>query len=230
SLRLGLIVGFVASVLQLGLGHYHAVQVAFTQPEKLAAIEGVFDTQRNCPALIFGIPDGDAEKIHAAVKIPGLLSLLAFGSLEAEVKGLKDFPKDEWPPLFLTFYPFHLMVVLGVYFILLTAVGILLLWRQKLYHNRIFLKLALWSIPLPFIANELGWISAEVGRQPWVVYRLLKTKDAVSVSVPAGQILFSIIMFVLIYTLLFAAWIYLLRRELQRGPEDGGPAEKEATA
>jgi cytochrome d ubiquinol oxidase subunit I len=231
SLQVGLIVGFVASVFQLGLGHFHAVQVAFTQPEKLAAIEGVFDTQRSCPALIFGIPDKNAEKTHAAVKIPGLLSLLAFGSLEAEVKGLKDFPKDEWPPLFLTFYPFHLMVVLGTYFILLTAVGMFLLWRQKLYDNRIFLKFALWSIPLPFIANELGWISTEVGRQPWAVYHLLKTKEAVSVTVPAAQILFSIIMFLLIYSLLFAVWIYLVRRELKRGPEnESGLQGKEVLA
>jgi cytochrome d ubiquinol oxidase subunit I len=231
SLRLALIVGFITAVLQLGLGHFHAVQVAFTQPEKLAAIEGVFDTQRGCPALIFGIPDGDAEKIHAAVRIPGLLSVLAFGSLEAEVKGLKEFPKDEWPPLFLTFYPFHLMVVLGVYFILLTAVGIFLLWRRKLFDNRLFLNFALSSIPLPFIANELGWISAEVGRQPWAVYHLLKTKDAVSVTVPAGQILFSIIMFLLIYTLLFVAWIYLVKRELKRGPDnESGVREKEVSA
>jgi len=154
SLKLALIVGFITSVLQLGFGHYHAVQVAFTQPEKLAAIEGVFE-------------------------------------------------------------------------IFFTAVGVFLLWRQKLYDNRIFMKLALWSIPLPFIANELGWISAEVGRQPWAVYHLLKTKEAVSVTVPAGQILFSIIMFLLIYSLLFVVWIYLVRRELKRGPEESGPAEKE---
>jgi len=194
SLKLALLVGFITSVLQLGLGHYHAVQVAFTQPEKLAAIEGLFETQTNAPACIFGIPDAEEEKLQAAVQLPGLLSLLAFGSLDAEVKGLKDFPKEEWPPLFLTFYPFHLMVILGIY-------------------------------------NELGWISAEVGRQPWAVYHLLKTKDAISVTVPAGQIFFSIIMFLLIYGLLFVAWIYLVRRELKRGPEnESGVTGKEVSA
>jgi cytochrome d ubiquinol oxidase subunit I len=224
SLKVGLIVGFVASVVQLGLGHLHGVQVARTQPEKLAAIEGIFETQKRAPALLFGIPCKDEETVHAAIRLPGLLSLLTFGNLDAEVKGLKEIPKDEWPPLTLTFYPFHLMVALGIYFIALTTFGMVLLWRRKLFENRLFLKLALWSIPLPFVVNELGWISAEVGRQPWIVYHLLKTKDAVSISVPAGQILFSIIMFVLIYSLLFAAWLFLLRREINKGPEGTTPA------
>ncbi len=197
----------------------------------MAAIEGLFETQRRAPALIFGIPSRDDETVHAAIRLPGMLSLLAFGNLDAEVKGLKDFPKDEWPPLTLTFYPFHLMVALGIYFIVLTTYGMFLLWKKKLFENRLFLKLALWSIPLPFIVNELGWVSAEVGRQPWIVYHLLKTRDAVSITVSAGQILFSIIMFVLIYSLLFAAWIFLLRREISKGPEETTPASwKEALA
>ena len=114
------------------------------------------------------------------------------------------------------------MVILGVYFAGLTAFGVLLLMRGHLYDNRFFLKLALWSIPLPFIANELGWITAEVGRQPWAVYRVLKTSDAASVSVSAGEILFSIIMFSGIYVLLFALWIFLLRRQIDKGFEGAG--------
>jgi cytochrome d ubiquinol oxidase subunit I len=224
SLKIALIVGFVASVIQLGLGHFHGVQVALTQPEKLAAIEGIFETQTRAPALIFGIPSKEDETVHAAIRLPGMLSLLAFGNLDAEVKGLKEFPKDEWPPLALTFYPFHLMVALGVYFVALTALGMYLLWKKRLFENRLFLKLALWSIPLPLITNELGWITTEVGRQPWIVYHLLKTKDAVSITVPAEQILFSIIMFVIIYSLLFTAWIFLLRREINKGPEEMVPA------
>jgi len=214
SLKMALIVAFIASVLQLGLGHIHGIQIAFTQPEKFAAIEGIFETQSRAPALIFGIPNANEEKVDAAVRIPGLLSLLAFGRLDAEVKGLKDFPKDEWPPLALTFYPFHLMVALGIYFILFGALGLFLLWRKRLFDSRFFMKLALFSLPLPFIANELGWMTAEVGRQPWIVYHLMKTRDAISSSVPAGQILFSIITFSLIYILLFALWIYLIRREV----------------
>jgi cytochrome d ubiquinol oxidase subunit I len=219
-LKVALIVAFISSVAELGLGHYHGVQVAATQPEKLAAIEGIFETEGRAPALVFGIPDPEAERMRAALRIPGALSLLARGSLDAEVKGLEAFPKDEWPSLFLTFYPFHLMVILGLYFIGVTAFGVLLLLRGRVYDNRLFLKAALWSIPLPFIANELGWITAEVGRQPWVVYRVLKTSDAASVSVSSGEILFSIIMFGAIYVLLFALWVFLLRRQIAHGFED----------
>jgi cytochrome d ubiquinol oxidase subunit I len=211
ALKAGLVVAFVASVAQLGLGHWHAIQVAHTQPEKLAAIEGIFETQKSAPALLFGIPDADEETMRAAVRIPGLLSLLAFGSFDAEVMGLKEFAKEMWPPLSLTFYPFHLMIALGMYFIAFGALGTFLLWKKRLFESKWFLKLALFSIPLPFIANELGWMTAEVGRQPWAVYHIIETRDAVSASVPAGQILFTIIMFSIIYIFLFALWIYLLR-------------------
>jgi len=227
SLKIALIVALIASVAQLGLGHYHAVQVAHTQPEKLAAVEGVFETQKRAPALIFGIPDKEAETMRSTIKIPGLLSLLAFGNLDAEVKGLKDFPKEEWPPLGLTFYPFHIMVMLGIYFIAFSVVGVFLLWKKWLFSNKLFMKIALWSIPLPFIANELGWITAEVGRQPWIVYHLLKTRDAVSVTVPAWQVLLSIIIFCLIYALLFGAWVFLLKRQLERGIENGNSSKPE---
>jgi len=230
SFQTGLIVAFIASVAQFGLGHYHALQVVRTQPEKLAAIEGLFDTQAHAPALVFGIPDGSAEAMRADIRIPGLLSLLAFGRFDAEVKGLKDFPRDEWPPLALTFYPFHLMVILGTYFAAFTALGMLLLWRKKLYDYPLFLKLALWSIPLPFLANELGWVTAEVGRQPWAVYHLLKTRDAVSVTVPAGQVLVSLILFCLIYALLFGAWLFLLRQKLEQGFENGETEQPQEVA
>jgi cytochrome d ubiquinol oxidase subunit I len=221
SMKVPLVIAFIASILQLGLGHYHATQVARTQPEKLAAIEGIFETQRRAPALVFGIPDDDTETMRAAVQIPGLLSLLAFGDLNAEVKGLKDFPKADRPPVELTFYPFHLMVVLGAFFIAFTATGVYLLWKKKLFSNRPFLMLACWAVPLPFISNELGWISAEVGRQPWIVYHLLRTSEGVSKSVPAGQILFSILLLTCLYTILFLAWIFLIRQHIHRGPETG---------
>jgi len=214
TLKASLLVALVASFLQFGLGHYHAVQVAKTQPEKLAAIEGLFETQRRAPALIFGIPNAREEKTDLAVKIPALLSLFAYGNVDAEVRGLKDFPKDEWPPLGLTFFPFHLMVGLGLYLFALSAFGVFLLVRGRLFSSQTFLRIAFWSIPLPFIANELGWIVAEVGRQPWIVYHLLKTSDAVSVSVPPLQILLTTILFVLFYSALFVVWVVLLRSEL----------------
>jgi cytochrome d ubiquinol oxidase subunit I len=219
SFKVSLVAGFIAAVLQLPLGHYHAVQVAQTQPEKLAAFEGLFETQKEAPLLIFGIPDAEEKTVHAAVKVPGLLSFLVGFDTRTEVKGLNDYPTDEWPPLGLTFYSFHLMFILGLYFIGLTALGIFMLWRKKLFGSRFFMTLAFLSLPLPLVANELGWIAAEVGRQPWIVYRLLKTSEAISVTVPAGQILASLIMFSAIYLLLGALWIFLLRREVKKGPE-----------
>ena len=226
SMRAALIVGCVSAVLQLGTGHFHAVQVADTQPAKLAALEGLFETDKRAPMLLFGIPDAKNETVHAAVRIPGLLSLLAFGDLDAEVRGLKSFPKEDWPPLTLTFYPFHAMVALGMYFIAFTAFGVYLLWRRKIHEHRLFMTLAVLSIPLPFLANELGWISAEVGRQPWIVYNLLKTGDGASVSVPASQVLFSLVVFSLIYVLLFVLWILLLARHIRGAAADNQESQQ----
>ncbi|MHB9038705.1 MAG: cytochrome ubiquinol oxidase subunit I [Armatimonadota bacterium] len=224
SMRTALLVAFVAAVIELPLGHYHAVQVAHTQPAKLAAIEGLFKTQRRAPAIAFCILNPDKCETKYTVQIPGLLSLLAFGNWNAEVTGLEAFSRDEWPPIAMTFYSFHSMVLLGMYFIGMTALGIFLLWRGKLFESKRFLRLALVSIPLPFIANELGWMTAEVGRQPWIVYKLLRTGDAISITVPAGQILATIILFCLVYALLFVAWILVLRREMRLGPAEGSAA------
>lgn len=218
TLRAGLVIAFVTSIAQLPLGHYHAVQVAHTQPVKLAAYEGLFDTQKCAPIVITGIPRRDICKTTQAIRIPGLLSLLVYGRIDAEVKGLTEFPEEEWPPLLPTFYSFHLMVLLGLYLIALTGIGILLMWLRRLEASRLFLIAAVASIPLPFLANELGWIAAEVGRQPWVVYGVLKTTDAVSHSVPAGQILFSLLLFTVIYAVIFAAWLAVLRRHIRQGP------------
>jgi cytochrome d ubiquinol oxidase subunit I len=233
SLSMALVAGFLTSALQVPLGHFHAVQVAETQPAKLAAFEGLWETQTNAPLLIVGIPNRERKRTDFALALPGLLSIGVGGTTDTEVAGLKDFPEDEWPPLYLSFFSFHLMVGLGLYFIALTALGLLLLWSGKLYDNKLFLRVALLSIPLPVIANELGWISAEVGRQPWVVYGLMRTDQAFSTVVPAGQILASIGLFAIVYALLFCVWIFLLRRKLESGPESEIPidtVEEEAPA
>jgi cytochrome d ubiquinol oxidase subunit I len=218
SLKIALIVALVASLMQGALGHYHAVQVAETQPEKLAAFEGIFETEKEAPMLIFGIPDSENRTVHFAVGIPKLLSWVAYGDFNAEVKGLNDFPKEEWPPLGITFTSFHLMVALGGLFITTTLLGLYLLHRGTIYHKPRYLKLLMYCVPLPFIANELGWIAAEVGRQPWIVYRLMKTIDGASFTVPAIQILLSIIVFLAIYAVLFSVWIFLLKRKIAEGP------------
>lgn len=230
SLKIALVFGFVASIMQLPLGHFHAVQVAETQPEKLAAFEGLWETQDNAPLLLFGIPNAETETTDFAIGLPGALSIGVGGSTDTVVKGLKDFPKEERPPLLITFSTFHTMVGFGMFFIGLTALGMFLLWKKKLYENTLFLKLALFSIPLPIIANELGWIAAEVGRQPWIVYHLMKTRDAVSVTVPAWQVLASLIMFAVVYSLLFFVWLFILKRKLEHGPEAIESAKEEVAA
>ncbi|NOZ84960.1 MAG: cytochrome ubiquinol oxidase subunit I [Deltaproteobacteria bacterium] len=237
SLKVSLSLALVASLAQLGTGHWHAIQVFETQPEKFAAVEGHFETMKGAPALLFGVPSYEKRKVDFAVKIPKALSLLATGDPDAEVRGLNDFSRDEWPPLMLTFYPFHLMVALGMYFIGFTLLGALLWFKGRLFDNKLFLKLALFSLPLPLLANELGWMTAEVGRQPWIVYRMLKTADAVSVSVPAWQLLLSLLLFVVIYGLLFFLWVFLIKREMNKGfgvretePGASNPAEGRAKA
>ncbi|HOF87035.1 MAG TPA: cytochrome ubiquinol oxidase subunit I [Armatimonadota bacterium] len=217
SFNIALLVAFAASVLQLGAGHFHAVQVAQTQPEKLAAFEGLYVTQAHAPLLIFGIPDPAARTVHYAIKIPGMLSWLATGDPRAVVRGLNDFG-DDIPPIALTFYPFHLMVAFGLYFIGVTLLGLFLWWRNALHDNRLFLRLAIVTLPLPLLTNELGWIAAEVGRQPWIVYRLMRTADAVSITVPPAQIAISLGAFAVVYSVLLAAWIAFIRRELHREP------------
>jgi cytochrome bd ubiquinol oxidase subunit I len=219
SFSTAMVVGFAASIAQLPLGHYHAVQVAETQPVKLAAFEGLWETGTHAPLLVFGLPNPKSQRTDYAVRLPGLLSLGVGGSLDTKVAGLKQFSPELRPPLYWTFIPFHLMVALGMYFIGLTALGLLLIILNRLLRFRLFLWLCLLSIPLPIIANELGWIAAEVGRQPWAVYGLLRTDQAVSTVVPAGHIAFSIAVFTLLYALLGGVWLFLLKLKVMQGPE-----------
>ena len=219
SLVISVFVGLIASIISLfPTGHKHAQQVAATQPEKFAAIEGLYDSQTQAPLVLFGfienIPD---EGLKAEVEIPGLLSWMAFGDIDAHVQGLDSFPKEDLPPLWLPFVSFHNMVILGLYFIGLTGLGTLFILRKKILEKRWFLKLLLYSIPLPLIATQFGWIVAEVGRQPWVVYKVLRTVDAVSVTVTAGEVLFSIIMFGFIYLLLGSLFLYIFVKEVKHG-------------
>ena len=227
ALVLALVFGFATSLLELmPFGHWHAQQVARTQPEKFAAIEGLYSSSDRAPLVLFGIPAvGDPPELILPVEIEGMLSWMAFGDANHPVKGLDQFPKDEIPPLWLTFVSFHNMVVLGMFFIFVTGLGLVLLWRRKLFTTRWYLKLLTLSIPLPLAACQLGWITAEVGRQPWAVYRLLRTADAVSVTVSAGEILASIIMFALIYLCLGGLYLFMLVREVRHGFPGTAPKE-----
>ena len=216
-----LILFAVAAVLQLGSGHAHSIQVTRTQPEKMAAFEALWRTQDGAPFTVFGIPDAESETTRLAVRIPKMLSLLVDFDPNARVLGLDEFPKEERPPVFLPFATYHVMILLGLVFLAMGAWGIWLLARKKLGRSRGYLKLLLFAVPLPYLANEGGWIAAEVGRQPWAVYKVLRTTEAVSASVPAGNILFSLILFTAIYALIAVAGVTVILRTIRGGPDDG---------
>jgi cytochrome d ubiquinol oxidase subunit I len=221
--RLAIIFGFVVSVLEVfPSGHLHARQVAHTQPEKFAAIEGLYTSTSAAPMVLFAFPVTPPPELKAKVEIHGLLSWLAFGNMNTRIRGIEEFPPNDRPPLWLTFVSFHNMVVLGMYFIAAMAWGAWLLRRGTLWDSRRYLALLMISIPLPLAACQLGWIAAEVGRQPWIVYHLLRTSDAVSTIVPAGDVLFSIALFSILYLLLGVLFVYLLVREIRHGPEPAG--------
>ena len=220
AMKLAVVFGLIASVLEVvPLGHEHARQVARTQPEKFAAIEGLYTSQSGAPVVLFAYPLTKPPELKASLEIPGVLSWLAFGDPNAPIKGINEFAADDIPPLWLTFVSFHNMVILGMYFILIMFVATWKIYRGTLWGNTKLLKILLWSIPLPLIACQLGWIAAEVGRQPWIVYHLLRTSDATSITVSAGEILFSIILFGLIYLFLGSLYVYLLVKKVQHGPE-----------
>lgn len=179
SFRYGLLMALIFSVFIVFEGHLHGTDLASKQPTKLAAIEANWDTKKRAPKYLFAIPDDEAEKnVVEILPIPGLLSLLAKHSIDAEIKGLKDFRKEDRPPVLVNFLSFNLMVALGFYFLILSLYG----WikRENIEVRKGYLRLMLYSIPLPYVASALGWTVAEVGRQPWIVYGLLRTRDAVS--------------------------------------------------
>ncbi len=218
TLKFGFIAGLVSSILVIfPSGHEHARQVAHTQPEKFAAIEGLYRTEQGAPLVFFALPDTAGPKLEATIEVPSLLSVMAFGDPQAEIPGIDSFPKDEIPPLWMTFVSFHNMVVLGGWFLLLTALGTWLASRGRHTGNRKFLWLVFLSSPLPLVAIQFGWVTAEVGRQPWIVYKLLKTADAVSVTVSATDLLISLVLFTVVYLLLLALYLFLLFREADHG-------------
>jgi cytochrome d ubiquinol oxidase subunit I len=217
SFRLALGFALIFSVAEVVQGHIHGAAVAKIQPTKLAAMESLWDTQANAPQVLFLIPDEENEGNLAEIgRVPGALSLLAYHSSEAVVKGLKDFPKEDRPPVALTFAAFRVMVGLGFLFVLLTVVG----WfkRRHLEASPGYLKIMLYALPLPYIALQAGWIVTEVGRQPWIVYGLMRTRDAVS-PIAGSQVGLTLAAFILVYSLLGAVAFYLMAKFARQGPE-----------
>ncbi|MCP3922916.1 MAG: cytochrome ubiquinol oxidase subunit I [Desulfobacterales bacterium] len=216
SFKMALMFALVFSLFEGLTGDMHGTHIAEVQPEKLAAMESHWETQKNAPITLFAIPDEENEKNLIEIgKLPSLLSILSFHDPDAVVKGLKDFPKDERPPVFITSMAFKIMVGLGTLFIILTIWGFIR--RNKLTESPKYLKIMLFSIPLPYIAIEAGWVLAEVGRQPWIVYKLLKTKDAAS-PIVTSQVATTLIGFILLYGFLGALGFYLIYKFAKMGP------------
>ncbi len=216
SFKIALVFGLASSIFVAAIGDTHGVHVSEVQPAKLAAMESHWETTTRAPIHMFAIPDEENERNLIEIgSIPGLLSLLGFHDINAEVIGLRDIPRDERPPVLLTFISFRVMVGLGTLFILLTLYGIIR--RNRLLESTNYLKIMLFSLPLPYIAIELGWVLAEVGRQPWIVYGLMRTSDAAS-PIAASQVLVSLIGFIVVYGLLGAIGFYLIATHARKGP------------
>jgi cytochrome d ubiquinol oxidase subunit I len=221
SFTVALIVATVASLAEPISGDLQARKVAHTQPAKLAAMEAVFHTGPGpTPLYLFGQPDPKEQQVNYGIAIPGLLSFLAYGDPHKPVAGLDQIPPQDWPPVTTTFQVYHIMVWLGVLFVVLTLVGSYFRWKGTIFEKRWLLWTFVLAVPLPYAANEFGWMTAEVGRQPWIVYGLLRTSDALSKAVVASQVLGSIIMFIVIYALLFVVWVFVLDSKIKHGPDE----------
>ncbi len=221
SFKMAAAFGLMSSFLVFIVGDFHAAMVAKTQPTKFAAMESVWDTQKAVPYNFLVIPDVKNERNTVSeLGIPKLLSLLAFHDGDAEIKGLKEFSKEDRPPVLATFLSFRGMAALGMLFMLLALAGYVISKRDRLESNPLFLRIMLYALPLPYIAAQLGWLVAEVGRQPWIVYGVLRTSDAVSKSVTAAQVWTSLIGFTVFYGMLGFIDVYLLAKYSKKGPDD----------
>ena len=208
---IALLVGLPASLAQPLAGDWAGKVLARTQPAKLAALEGHFETETYAPVRIGGIPDADAQETRYALEIPGGLSFLAYGDPAARVVGLKDLPRDEWPPVLPVHIAFQVMVAIGSWLALLALWAGALWWRGRLFESRLFLRAMFWSMALGFVAIEAGWIVTEIGRQPWIVQGVMKTSEAVT---PMPGLVAPFILFTLIYIVLAAVVAALIRRTI----------------
>lgn len=219
TMKITLWAAAVVLVLQLISADITARGVAFNQPSKLAAMEGVYQTQKATPLTLFGYIDTKTQTVKG-VQIPGMLSFLVYHNMETPVKGFDQIPPDERPPIQIVFQTYHIMIAMWGLMALVTIIS-LYLWRKKKLDKA---KWVLWfliiSVIFPQVANQTGWMTAEIGRQPWVVYGILKTTHGVSQTINATQVGMSIAMFILIYILLFLLFLFLLDRKIKHGPEE----------
>jgi cytochrome d ubiquinol oxidase subunit I len=215
------VVGLIFSVLQLfPTGDGQGRMIAQYQPPTLSAMEALFSTQPGAPLVILGQPNVAAKKIDNPLVVPDALSFLTYRAWTAQVRGLDAFPESEWPEnVSLLYYSYHIMVGLGTIFIAIMLVAAFLAWRGKLFSSRWMLWILMLSLPFPYIANTAGWMTAELGRQPWLVYGLMHTSEGYSKTVSAGNGMFTLLGFLGMYTVLGIFFLFLVRREIEHGPE-----------
>jgi cytochrome d ubiquinol oxidase subunit I len=218
SIKVGLIVALISCTAQILTGRISAEGVARNQPTKLAAMEGHWAASSPADIYLWGHVDEKNQRTEGP-HIKGLLSFLIHGDIQKPVPGLLSFHREDLPPINVVFQAYHLMVIIGISLTLITIIGIVLLWRGKLFESRWLLNIYVWAVLGPQIANQVGWMTAEVGRQPWIVYGLLRTSDGLSKAVKAHMVMTSLIMFTLIYILLLVLFIYLLDHKIKQGPE-----------
>ena len=220
-LRVGVIAGIISSVLVVfPSGDGQGKNIAEFQPVTLAAMEGLFDTKQGAPLVLMGQPDMEKLRLDNPLHVPNLLSFLTYYRWQAEVKGLDSFPKDQWPTnIPLLYYSYHIMVGLGSIFFAIMVVSTILLWKKNLYSSRPVLWILMLSFPFPYIANTAGWMTAELGRQPWLVYGLFRTQDGTSAMVSAGSGLFTLLGFLGMYFVIGVLFLFLVIRTINHGPE-----------
>jgi cytochrome d ubiquinol oxidase subunit I len=220
SVRCGVIVGLIASAAQIfPTGDMHGKYMARHQPVTTAAMEALFHTEAGSPLVILGQPDVEHQRIDNPIIVNDALSFLIYGTRKAAVPGLDQFPQSNWPTnIPLLYFAYHVMAGLGTLFLALLVVAAFLLFRGTLFETRWFLWCLMLAFPFPYIANTAGWMTAEVGRQPWLVYGLLRTDDGFSANVSAGNGLFTLLGFMGLYALLTVFFLFLMYRHLEEGP------------
>ena len=229
-LKTGVVVGVIFAVITLfPTGAKNGEQVVATNPAKLAAMEGQFRTEPGAPLALIGMPDVNKGELLDPVYVPELLSYLAYGDKTAPVKGLDQIPKTLQPPIEVTYYAYHIMIGLGMAFIAILGIGLLLLWAGRLKTSRWFLWLLMLAFPFPYIANEAGWCVAEVGRQPWLVYGVMRTTQGYSANVSTGEVVFTLLGFIGLYILLGVMFLVLVGKIIGQGPESAPGDAGEAT-
>jgi len=217
---LGMALGMITVLapLQVLLGDLHGLNTLDHQPAKIAAMEGHWEGGPRAPLILFAIPDDEAETNHWEIGIPGLSSIILTHEWEGKVPGLKQFPRDQRPPAGILFWTFRIMVAIGLLMVTVAAIHLVLRFTGRLYTAEWFHKILVACMPIGFIAILAGWFTTEIGRQPWVVYGLVRTAEGVTPSLTTGAVLTSLIAFVVVYTLIYGAGTYYLIRLLRIGP------------